>query len=352
MGAACSEKLGDSGLYGPQSYSYDGVGNRTSRVLGSTTETYGLASTANQIASISTTIAPFTPTPATYLSNGFQQRVQKIVGTTTTQFIYDKAGHLLEEADGSGAVQKEYIWLDDMPVGLVDDTGASPVVYFIHSDQINSPQKVSDGSASIVWDGVFDPFGNPVSRTGGAMMNLRFPGQYFDAESGFNQNWLRSYDPNTGRYIQSDPIGLRGGINTYAYVSNNPVTNTDPMGLFAVGFSAELSAILPTSGGGPGIFGYNFEYTSDAGWHLYKFSTPKDCNPVGFNIGASASANFALGNGSWTGPFNNIVGSYGYVTGSAFYSPQGTGNWKGLSVGGSLGAPGAGEAITSYSYWH
>ena len=160
------------------------MGNRTNRVLGSTTETYGISPTANQTASISTTITPFTPTPATYLSNGFQQRVQKTVGSTVTQFVYDQAGHLLEEADGSGTVQKEYIWLDDMPVALVDDTGASPIIYFIHSNQIDTPQKLTDGSASVVWDGVFDPFGNAVSGTGGALMNLRFPGQYFDVEFG------------------------------------------------------------------------------------------------------------------------------------------------------------------------
>ena len=222
-----------SGAYGSQSYAYDGVGNRTSRVLGATTETYTMASTANQIASISTTITPFVPTAATYLSNGFQQRVQKSVGGTTTQFVYDQAGHLLEEADGSGTVQKEYIWLDDMPVALVDDTGASPVLYFIHADQINTPQKLTDGTGAIVWDGVFDPFGNTVSTTGSVTMNMRFPGQYFDAESDLHQNWFRNYDPNTGRYVQSDPLGLLGGINTYEYVDENPLIYSDPSGLFS-----------------------------------------------------------------------------------------------------------------------
>ena len=53
--------------------------------------------------------------------------------------------------------------------------------------------------------------------------NLRFPGQYYDAETGLNQNMQRDYDPQTGRYVESDPIGLQGGINTYAYTGDDPI---------------------------------------------------------------------------------------------------------------------------------
>jgi RHS repeat-associated protein len=110
---------------------------------------------------------------------------------------------------------------------MVDDTGASPVLYYIHTDALGSPQKLTDGSKALVWDGAFDPFGNPASLTGSVTMNLRFPGQTFDAETGLNQNWNRDYDPSIGRYTESDPIGLDGGINTYSYVLSNPLRYRD-----------------------------------------------------------------------------------------------------------------------------
>jgi RHS repeat-associated protein len=100
------------------------------------------------------------------------------------------------------------IWLDNMLVAVVDDTGASPVIYYVHTDQLNRPQKMTGASASVVWDGVFDPFGNVTSVTGAATNLLMFPGQYYDSETQLSQNWFRDYDPTLGRYIQSDPIGL------------------------------------------------------------------------------------------------------------------------------------------------
>jgi len=186
-----------------------------------------------------------------YVYNGFEQRAQKTAGSAVTDFIFDRFGHLLAEAnDATGAMLREYIWLDNRPVAMVDDTGSSPVVYYVHTDQLGTPQKITDGAANVVWDGVFDPFGNMVTSTGAnwgtgvwlsftweptspQTMPLRFPGQYADSETALNQNWNRDYDPTIGRYIESDPAGLWGGVNTYAYVGNDPLGSTDRLALCA-----------------------------------------------------------------------------------------------------------------------
>lgn len=113
-------------------------------------------------------------------------------------------------------------------------------VYAIHTDHLNTPRLVVDQTQTAVWRwDQADPFGNNTANQdpdGNAIafeFPLRFPGQYFDKESNFHYNYFRDYDPSIGRYLQSDPIGLQGGINTYAYVGGNPVSFADPEGLTA-----------------------------------------------------------------------------------------------------------------------
>ena len=116
-------------------------------------------------------------------------------------------------------------------------TPAIPNVLYIHADQLDTPRVITDTNGNVVWqwDNV-DPFGanmaneNP-SGQGAFNFNLRFPGQYFDKETNTHYNIFRDYDPSIGRYIESDPIGLYGGINTYAYVNGNPLRYVDPKGL-------------------------------------------------------------------------------------------------------------------------
>ncbi|MEE8496293.1 MAG: RHS repeat-associated core domain-containing protein [Xanthomonadales bacterium] len=113
---------------------------------------------------------------------------------------------------------------------------------FIHFDHLGTPRRVTDDHQTVVWRWASTPFGDsapdqdPDGDSDNFTLNLRFPGQYYDAESGLHYNYFRYYDPEIGRYIESDPIGLRGGINTYGYVLENPMKDVDPLGL-RVGFT-------------------------------------------------------------------------------------------------------------------
>jgi RHS repeat-associated protein len=110
-------------------------------------------------------------------------------------------------------------------------------MYYIHSDHLNTPRRIYDQAGQEVWrwDNT-EPFGDSLpnenpSGLGTFTCNLRLPGQYFDKETNLHYNMARDYDPAIGRYIQSDPIGLDGGINTYTYVKNSPLSFIDPRGL-------------------------------------------------------------------------------------------------------------------------
>ena len=115
---------------------------------------------------------------------------------------------------------------------LVDVVGGLPGdVYAAHTDHLGVVSRLTDITGTVVWSGKRLPFGTLETATDTVAMPLRFPGQYYDEESGLHYNYFRDYDPTTGRYIQSDPIGLAGGLNTYEYAKSNPLYWTDPLGL-------------------------------------------------------------------------------------------------------------------------
>ncbi len=259
-----------TGQYGTISYAYDADGNRTSMTAGSATTAYSYHSTNNLLLSgttgsasckysytangdVATDTCGTTKTTLTYDNNNrntqilvtatgkstvtgsysynaLNERVLKTVGSQRTAYTYDQNGNLLAESNGStGAMSQEYIWLNNTPVAEIAPGGT---IYYIHDDQQGTPQKMTNAAQTVVWDLIQDPFGNTVSLTGTATNNLRFPGQYFDGETGFNYNLNRTFDPTTDRYMQADPIGLAGGIDPYVYVTGDPLNATDPQGLY------------------------------------------------------------------------------------------------------------------------
>jgi RHS repeat-associated protein len=134
-------------------------------------------------------------------------------------------------------------------VRFVSNDAESPL--YVHADHLATPRRMTDQAASLVWDKVQRPFGETFSVSGPSTNQRRFPGQLHDPETGFHYNYFRDYDPTTGRYLQSDPIGLLGGLNTYAYIGGNPVRRIDPEGLFAPAAAAIWCASNPMCWGPP-----------------------------------------------------------------------------------------------------
>jgi len=113
---------------------------------------------------------------------------------------------------------------------LLPSTGA---LFFLHGDRLDTPQFATDTAQRAEWKAAYQPFGTIRPVILNLAQNLRFPGQYADQETGYYHNGFRTYAADLGRYLESDPIGLRGGINTYLYVRANPVHRIDRFGLQA-----------------------------------------------------------------------------------------------------------------------
>ncbi|MDO9163297.1 MAG: RHS repeat-associated core domain-containing protein, partial [Methylococcaceae bacterium] len=127
-------------------------------------------------------------------------------------------------------------------------------VYLIQADHLNAPRVILNNANIPVWRwDTADAFGttlpneDPDGDGNTFEYNLRFPGQYYDQETSLHYNYFRDYDPGTGRYIASDPIGLSGGLNTYIYANNNPINLIDPDGRIPiVGIGLRLlAAFMP-----------------------------------------------------------------------------------------------------------
>lgn len=128
-------------------------------------------------------------------------------------------------------------------------------VSFLHTDHLYTPRFATDSSGNIVWHWEGEAFGETGDQVFNVFTyNLRFPGQYYDVETDTHYNWMRAYDPETGRYAQSDPIGLNGGLNTFSYANLNSITHYDPRGEFGIigagiGAAIDLGFQLAANGG-------------------------------------------------------------------------------------------------------
>lgn len=128
---------------------------------------------------------------------------------------------------------------------------ADGAIYFYHLDHLGTPLVITNEQGEIVWQADYQPFGKADIQIDTIGNSFRFPGQFYDAETGFHYNYHRYYDPTIGRYLTPDPIGLTGGINLYTYADLDPIKLVDPFGMF--NSSRVFWGVAEASAGGLGI---------------------------------------------------------------------------------------------------
>jgi RHS repeat-associated protein len=197
-------------------------------------------------------------TVGTYTYNALGQRIGKVT-TTAERYGYNENGQLLAEY---GATNRDYLWMDDVPVAVVDNTINGSVttstINYITADQLNTPRAVTNSAGAVIWQWAYqgNSFGEqqPTSTTG-YVLNLRFPGQYYDLDTGTDYNVNRNYEPATGRYLQPDPLGQAAGPSLYAYVHSDPGSRVDPDGRLdtsgPLGQALTRAGAVDAAGGGP-----------------------------------------------------------------------------------------------------
>jgi len=270
------------GYYGTLSWTYDANGNRASETRNGVTSAYAYPATSNRLSSV--TPSGQTGRSFTYDASGdiltdsrtgalgmsFEYDVEGRLSkayqtnapsqgavyaydamnrlasrtatsgstTTTTLYVHDINDHIIAETNASGQTLREYIWLNDLPVAIIDGVNtASPVIYYVHTDHLGRPARLVLAQYwHWAWDVAYGPFGEVagVWADPGVTQDMRFPGQWFQMESGLAYNWHRHYDASLGRYVQPDPIGYAGGRSLFAYAEANPLSVIDPDGLSGI----------------------------------------------------------------------------------------------------------------------
>lgn len=244
-----------------QALTYDASGNRATHTWAGLVDTYNTSTTSNRLTSISGSrpksftldatgniavgagitygyntfnrleSATKAGVTTTYAVNALGERIYKKVGAINYWFIYGPNGELLSEYK-TGQGWTNYLGFNSEPVAMV----RSGQISYIHNDHLGRPELVTNSTKAAIWRASNFAFDRTVTLDSLGGLNLGFPGQYYDAETGNWNNGFRDYDASIGRYLESDPIGLLGGLNTYAYAEGNPVLKFDRTGLSSLCF--------------------------------------------------------------------------------------------------------------------
>jgi RHS repeat-associated protein len=277
------------GYYGTLGWTYDANGNRATETTNGVTSTYAYPAGSNRLTSVTPSggsarsltydaagnfatdsrtgslgmTYQFDPegrlskvyqtnataNGATYLYDANSRLSQRIVTqtvaptSTTTVYVHDLNDHIIAELNAAGQTQREYIWLNDMPIAVVDGVATgSPVIYFVHVDHLMRPARMTAANTNWVWDVIYAPFG-AVSYiwTNPETLDMRFPGQWFQLESGLAYNWHRHYDATLGRYVQPDPLLKDAGKMTLAGLPDDGASASSS---FAGRLAAEIASSI------------------------------------------------------------------------------------------------------------
>jgi len=238
---------GLSGQTSPVQYEYDANGNLIQKAIGTKVTSY-VYNSEDRLVQVWDGEPETGSLTASYYYDPFGRRLWKEAGGIRTYYHYADEG-LVAEMDAAGNVTKSYGWQPGSTWGtdpLFMRAGGE--YYFYHNDHLGTPQKLTASNGAVVWSAYYFSFGKAhVAPESTVVNNLRFPGQYFDQETGLCWNLWRYYDPEIGRYLRVDPIGLAGGINLFVYVGNNPINRIDPYGEVTCTYSIsdkKLSCII------------------------------------------------------------------------------------------------------------
>ena len=354
-----------------ESYTYDKNGNRTHKVLNGTSisitiasnsnrllvsggTTYGYDADGNVLTANTTTLFHYDPfgrvdvgnATWNYVVSAEDQRLRES-GLAMTYFAPDRGGVLLAE-ELSGTWQ-DYVYLNGRLVSVVK----AGQVYAAHDDQTGRTLTLTNAAKAVVWQAEGLPFTTPITTNSFGAFNFEFPGQY--EAHGHTHNGYREYNGYLGRYAQSDPVGLAGGANTYAYVGNDPISNVDPLGLQCTTAQRILQAIQNfveahvddtiTLDAGDG-FGIEGSLTLTKVGSSVQISGRVGIG-IGIGFGTAVTANAHIGNPTGFGVQGSVAGGDAFSGGAASASAANGG--PGASAGVGLGLGAGATATVGYS---
>jgi len=342
----------------PQGFGIDSDGNRTSTTRAGATTSYPIAGNGNKVTSwsymggdiYSDGVRTYTrdefdrlaavtragQTVGQYRYDALDRRVYKSTSQGATYFVYAPSGQLLYEQSAQRTVN--YVWMAGRLVGISINHGA---LQSVHTDWLGRPELVTGASSpTVTWRASNAVYDRKVTLDNIGGLNVFLPGQYYDSESDLYYNWHRYYDSGTGRYVQSDPIGLRGGVNTYAYANGNPLLRSDPTGLatLQVGVAGSWFTGLFGAQGGIGV-----AFDTHGGFSFYDYAGPTVGVGVNEGWGLSVQVSNAKTVDDLGGLFNNASISGGVLVGGTLDTFSGTSDHGdiiggGFTLGQDLGA--------------